>query len=142
MKLIEHLEHVLGLVERSAPYSEIKGALLGMHEELAGAQRAADQNLKLLEENAKLRAEQARRKSPDLEALSKDMLKFFFDQGEGISGYAIQQHFGLEISAADYHIDALLRRKFITQTRLGSDSASCWFQITGEGREFMMKNMA
>jgi hypothetical protein len=55
MKLIEHLEMVIGLVERSASQAEIKGALLGMHEEVAGAQCTADEKLALIEENSALR---------------------------------------------------------------------------------------
>ena|SRR2546427_9283729 len=43
MKLIEHLEHLLGLVERRASYAEIKGSLLAMHQEMEGAQRASEE---------------------------------------------------------------------------------------------------
>jgi len=41
MKLIEHLEHILGLVDRSAPYSQIKGSLLAMREEVEGYEHTA-----------------------------------------------------------------------------------------------------
>jgi hypothetical protein len=56
MKLIEHLEHVLGLVEQSAPYSEIKGSLLAMREEIEGYEQAASNQVALAKENAALKA--------------------------------------------------------------------------------------
>ena len=57
MKLIEHLEHVIRLVEGSAPYSEIKGALIAMHEEAAGQTDAAAKQVALVAENAALVSE-------------------------------------------------------------------------------------
>ena len=153
MKLIEHLEHVIGLVDRSASNSEVKSALLAMHEEVAGHDRAvaeqvalnkqhSDEMSALKAENAKLVAAIARSQSPELEAVTRDLLMFFFDEGDSASGHSIQQRFRLKAAVADYHIDELLRRKFITQTRLGGDSASCWYAIAGEGRDFIMKNRA
>lgn len=59
MKLIEHLEHVIQLVETSALHSEIKGSLVAMHEELEGAQQAAANQDALATENAALRSENA-----------------------------------------------------------------------------------
>jgi hypothetical protein len=63
MNLIEHLEYVIGLVERSASQSEIKGALVGMREEVSGYQNAATNqvalNQKHSEEVQKLKTEYA-----------------------------------------------------------------------------------
>ncbi len=60
MKLIEHLEHVIRLVDRPASPAEIKGALLAMHQEVEGYEQrdanASSDRIKLAEENAKLRA--------------------------------------------------------------------------------------
>lgn len=39
MKLIEHIDHILGLIERSASYAELKGAVLAMHQEAEGRDR-------------------------------------------------------------------------------------------------------
>ena len=63
MKLTEHFEMVLGLVERSAPYAEIKGALLGMHEELHGAQQAAENQVETAKQKATVEAELAQLKT-------------------------------------------------------------------------------
>lgn len=54
MKLIEHLELVIELLERGASHAEIKGALLAMREQLDGADRTMDDKIKLAEENARL----------------------------------------------------------------------------------------
>jgi hypothetical protein len=77
-----------------------------------------------------------------LEAPQQALLQFMFKSPESVSGRSIQQHLRFEAGVCDYHIDALLKRKFIAQTRLGGDSASCWFSITGEGRDFIMKGRA
>ena len=63
MKLIEHLEHVIGLVGKSTP-AEIKGALLAMHEEVEGQQQATQNYLALVEAKAKVDAELASLKKP------------------------------------------------------------------------------
>ena len=60
MKLIEHFEHVIRLVKRKAPYTEIELSLLGMHEELHGTQAAAANVIKLRKENAALRKSQSK----------------------------------------------------------------------------------
>ena len=49
MNLTQHLEHIIGLVERSAPYLEIKSSLLAMHEEVHGTEQAAANAIKLAE---------------------------------------------------------------------------------------------
>jgi hypothetical protein len=55
MKLVEHLEHVIGLVEREAPYPEIARGLRGMQEELHGTQAAAANEVKLRKKYEKLK---------------------------------------------------------------------------------------
>jgi hypothetical protein len=59
MKLTEHLEHVIGLVERNASPAEIKGSLLALHQEAQGAERAVEENMKLVEKNAQLQKQVA-----------------------------------------------------------------------------------
>lgn len=54
MKLTEHLEHVIGLVERHAPYLEIKRSLLGMHEEVSGTEQAASKTISIAEKEPAL----------------------------------------------------------------------------------------
>ena len=53
MNLVKQLEHVIGLTERPAPYTEIKGCLIGIREEAEGQAAATAHQLKLNKEHAK-----------------------------------------------------------------------------------------
>jgi hypothetical protein len=75
MQLIEHIEQVICLVDRSAAPSEIKGALQAMYEEASGYDRAkveqdtlnkqhAESMAALQTENAKLREQISQSKPP------------------------------------------------------------------------------
>jgi DNA repair exonuclease SbcCD ATPase subunit len=61
MKLIEHLDYILGLVDKDAPYSQIKGSILAMREEVDGYEQASSNqaalNQKHSDEMAKLKEE-------------------------------------------------------------------------------------
>jgi hypothetical protein len=92
--------------------------------------------------NLESQIQKIRPESLALDQQSKAILKFFFDRADNISGRDVVRQFRLQTSVSDYHIDILMAKEFITQTRLGGDSASCWFTITGMGREFMIKNPA
>lgn len=70
MNLIEHLEHVLRLVERPASQSEIKGALLAMQEEVSGYEQASLEQSKLNKKHSDEMAELAA-KNTKLEAQLK-----------------------------------------------------------------------
>ena len=93
MKLVEHLEYVIGLVERSASKSEIKGALLGMREEVEGQQQAtanqiklnkkhADEMSALKEKHLKANADRAKLKAEIAQRDSQDAIGF-----SGVGGY-------------------------------------------------------
>ena len=68
MKLIEHLEFVIGLMDNEAPKSEIKQALLAMHQEIESydeRETKSAQNLSALQaEHQKLKDEHAKFKAP------------------------------------------------------------------------------
>jgi hypothetical protein len=68
MKLIEHLEFVIGLVERSASQAEIKGALLGMREEIEGYERTASDHVALAAEKAQVDKELSELKAKNLQS--------------------------------------------------------------------------
>ena len=53
MKLIEHLEGVIGLVDNTRPYPAIKTALLAMHQEIEGYDAALANQIRLNQEQAK-----------------------------------------------------------------------------------------
>ncbi len=81
MKLIEHLEYIIGLVERSASQAEIKSALLGMREEVEGYEQAASNQVALTREKASVDAESAtlkaeiRRLRAELEELKTEEVR-------------------------------------------------------------------
>ena len=50
MNLVEHLEFVIGLVERGEPLPKIKASLIAMTEEVSGYEQAAAKAIKLCEE--------------------------------------------------------------------------------------------
>jgi len=49
MKLIEHLEHIIGLLERGESPAKIKASLVAMTEEVSGYEQAATKAIKLAE---------------------------------------------------------------------------------------------
>jgi DNA-binding transcriptional MerR regulator len=50
MKLTEHLEFIIDLVERGEPLAKIKASLVAMSEEVSGYEQAAAKAIKLAEE--------------------------------------------------------------------------------------------
>jgi hypothetical protein len=57
MNLIEHLNHVIGLVERSASPAEIRGQLVAMHQEVEGYEKAAAGEVEFHKASAKMTRE-------------------------------------------------------------------------------------
>jgi len=78
-------------------------------------------------------------KPPELEPAAKAILKLLFDHGDDLTARLIQNRVGLKPGVFDHHLDGLLQSKFVRQSRVGSDSGSCWYEITREGRGFAMK---
>lgn len=64
MKLVEQLEHIIGLLEKPATVPEIKSALLAAHQEAEGHDHSAEEHVKevagLHAQIAKLEAEKAK----------------------------------------------------------------------------------
>ncbi len=94
---------------------------------------------RLMKENEALVAAKSRSRSPDLDPVTKDILKFFFDRPDGLTSSEVAQRFKLSPSAADYHIDVLFRRKLLQQLTMGMSPRCC---INHNGREFVMNHVA
>ena len=92
---------------------------------------------RLMKENEALVATKSRSQSPDLDPITKDILKFFFDRPDGLTNSEIVQRFKLSPSAADYHIDVLFKREFLQQLKMGMSPRCC---INHNGREFVMNH--
>lgn len=106
--------------------------------ELSEAQRKVSA---LEQENANLKT-QLQRLQPAGALLKEtaDVLQFFFDQGHDLSIEQIAQRFRFKMSVAEYYFDDLMKRRFVRQTRVGSDNSSGAFGLTHEGREYVMQN--
>ena len=100
----------------------------------------------LRSENANLRA-QLRLLPEEGEELSRDtikILKLFFDRACDISTEEILKSFNLKPSVGDYHIDVLLKKKFIRETTVGMQSifgsSVSKFGLTTLGRRYILEN--
>src|ERR1700683_439 len=91
------------------------------------------------EKIAKITASNAKPKD-QLEPLTAQVLKFFFQQSRTVTGAQIAQYFRLMHGVADHHIDILLANRFITPTPGGTTSASCGFEIEPAGRSYIVRN--
>jgi hypothetical protein len=97
-------------------------------------------------ENANLKA-QLRLLPEEGEELSQDtikILRLFFDHACDISTEEIIKSFGLKPSVADYHIDVLLKKKFVRETTVGMQSifgsSASKFGLTSMGRRYVLEN--
>jgi hypothetical protein len=105
--------------------------------------QAVDLNSKIDQLMAKLAARNAKPKD-ELEPQTLEILKAFFKSGRDLTGKNFAAHFRISESVVDYHIDELLKKRFIIQTRIGmatyhGESAPA-FRIDAEGRAYIVKN--
>jgi Fic family protein len=105
-----------------------------------------DEYASLRAENANLKA-QLRLLPEEGEELSRDtikILRLFFDHAGDISAEEIIKSFGFKPSVADYHIDVLLKKKFIRETAVGMQSifgsSVSKFGLTSMGRRYVLEN--
>ena len=130
-----------GLAKEVITHLEKKAALL------------TEQVATLEDEYASLKAENANLKAHlkllplEGEVLSRDtikILKLFFDRGSDISTEEILKSFHLKPSVADYHVDVLLKTKFIRETTVGMQSffgsSVSKFGLTSLGRRYVLEN--
>lgn len=100
----------------------------------------------LKSENAHLK-EQLKHFPQEGDALSQDtikILKLLFDRANDVSMEEIIKLFHLKPSVADYHIDVLLKRKFIREASIGMRSvfgnSGVKFGLTLLGRRFVLEH--
>jgi len=131
-----------GLAKEVIALLEKKAALLT---EQVAALESEYANLKA--ENANLKA-QLKLLPREGEELSRDtikILKLFFDRASDISTEEILKSFNLKPSVADYHIDVLLKKKFIRETFVGMQppfgSGVSKFGLTSLGRRYVLGNI-
>jgi len=107
-----------------------------------------DENARLKEEMEKLKA-QTKGLESQIEELSPEsagVLKLFFDQGKDISAEEIAAVVKWKQSVVDYHLDVLLKKKFIREVTLGlaspSQSGTVTYGLTTLGRRYALQNSA
>jgi Fic family protein len=130
-----------GLAKDAITLMEKKAALLT--EQVATLEY---EYVSLRAENANLKA-QLRLLPEEGEALSGDtikILRLFFDRAGDVSTEEIIKSFGLKPSVADYHIDVLVKKKFIRETTVGMQSlfgsSVSKFGLTSLGRRYVLEN--
>jgi hypothetical protein len=127
---------------------DIRARQLAMQTELAEARARiakmeaehAELHAQIADLKAKLWARQTDNLTPETAAI----LKFFFTFGKDLTSKNLAVQFKIDASMAEYHIDELLKKRFVTRTRLGAshyDGATFpHFEINATGRAYIMKN--
>lgn len=130
-----------GLAKDTVAIMEKKAAALA--EQIAVLER---EQASLRAENANLRA-QLKLLPEEGEELSGDtikILRLFFERAGDVSTEEIIKSFGFKPSVADYHIDVLLKKKFIRETTAGIQtlfgSNVSKFSLTSMGRRYVLEN--
>jgi len=96
----------------------------------------------LQSENEKLKAELSSLQ-PKQNGLGDETLKvlqLFFDNGGDMSIEHLAHHFHFQQSVAEFHVDILMAKGFLSQTRVGYGDSSGAFGLTREGRAHVMKH--
>jgi hypothetical protein len=161
MNMIEHLDHVINLVDRKAPSAGIKTALMTMREQLEGHAHDSDERAALATENAELKSRLAecRLKVQDLEAqlahkqpggtisdLGKSILQCLFDAGPGrpLAAEEVAEIVHCAPSAAEFHLQEFQKKGLCQQVRFRGDQRRIdgpefGYWLTQEGRAFWMR---
>ena len=113
-----------------------------LDEHVAGLE---SENARLKDENEKLKI-QIKCLQPEIEEVSKEtieVMKLFFERAQDISVDEVAKAFKWNQSVADYHLDVLLKKRFIressvrTQTIFGAGTAR--FGLTTLGRRYILQ---
>jgi murein L,D-transpeptidase YcbB/YkuD len=130
--------------------------LLNTHGKLAEMEAEHAHTVTIIREGNRLETGQLNSRIEQLETqliarqkdhLSQDsiaMLKFFFRFGRELSGKSIAAQFKMTEDKANSHIDELLKKRYIYQTRVGipgqGGTTSAFFQIDTAGRTYILKS--
>jgi hypothetical protein len=157
---VPELRNQIAFIGREAETLESRYAVLAMQYENLKTQTAQDiarfqqqhsqevtalqkKHQELNTEHLRLKTAQGQPATPELDPVTQGILKFFFDAARDLTIQSLAQHFGLQYSVAEYHIDDLLKRKFIMQAKMGiqsyQGSSPATFEIASRGREFIVK---
>jgi DNA-binding MarR family transcriptional regulator len=114
-------------------YAKVKRALDNL---IPAHEKLQLEHQKVVAENLKLKAG-----TNPVESLKPEahmILKFLFDVDGDASGEDITRKTGLKGGLLDHHLDTLKARGFITQTTLRETTSANRFQISGDGRDWIV----
>jgi predicted nuclease with TOPRIM domain len=140
LKKVAHLVNGSGLPKETVHLIESKLDVLT--DQIAGLE---SENARLKDENEKLKI-QVKCLQPQTEEVSKEniqVLKLFFERAQDISAEDVSTAFKWKQSVADYHIDVLLKKRFIREssikmhTPFGSSVSK--FGLTTLGRRYIIQ---
>jgi hypothetical protein len=124
-----------GLSKDVVDLLEKKSSLLA--EQVTALER---ENTQLKLENGQLRQQlqHLRPPSDSLDGDTRKVLQLFFEAGRELTIGQVAGHLGFQASVAEFHFDELVRRRFIDQSGVGYDNASCRYELMPEGRRYVM----
>jgi hypothetical protein len=137
-----HLLNTVGLPKESIHLAETR--LSSLEEHLTALE---SRNAHLNDENEKLKI-QLKCLQPQTDEISQDtirVLKLLFERAHDISANDISTAFKWKQGIADYHIDVLLRKRFIRDSSVGMQtpfgSSVLSFGLTTLGRRYIIQYM-
>jgi predicted nucleic acid-binding Zn-ribbon protein len=140
IKKLFQLVNDIGLPKESVHLLETR--LSSLDEQLATLE---SQNAHLNDENEKLKI-QVKCLQPQTDEMSKDtvrLLKLLFERAHDISADDISTAFKWKRVIADYHIDVLMRKRFIRESSVGMQtpfgSSVPLFGLTTLGRRYIIQ---
>src|SRR5437762_8788661 len=116
-----------------------------MHEEVHGAQRAADQALALQRKCATQEAELLKFQQKRVTDADRKFIEYFCDRNAVVTLHEFAQHFSVTEAKAQHICDSLRSWGFIRRTSLSnvdprwetlSETNNSGYEITEEGRKF------
>jgi hypothetical protein len=140
LKRIIHLVKTTGLTSETIHGIETK--LLSLEDQIVALE---NENSKLREETEKLKI-QVKCFQPQSEEASKDtigVLKLFFERAGDISPEDISKALKWKQSVVDYHVDVLLKKRYIRESTIGMQTAfgssAMRYGLTTLGRRFIIQ---
>jgi hypothetical protein len=144
VKKVGHLVNTAGLAKEVVHLVETKLSLLLTEQIMAMESEYAH----LEAENEKLKI-QVKCLQPQSEEVSQDtveILKLFLERGQDISADEISAVFKWKPSVVEYHIDVLLKKRFIRESTIGMQtpfgSSVSKFGLTTLGRRYVIQYIA
>jgi hypothetical protein len=143
VKKVVHLVNTAGLAKETVQLIEMRlssltGQIMAMESEYA--------NLKAENEKLKIQIKCLQPQSEEIGPDTVKILKFFFEQAHDVSANEISAVFKWKPGVVEYHIDVLLKKRFIRESTIGMQTpfgaSESKFGLTTLGRRYVIQYMA